>query len=58
MVLAGYWAGIGGPGRNGLVRMTYTPNADGSVRQYGRVSYDHGLTWEDSFDLIYRHPAG
>lgn len=53
MVLAGYWPGIGGPGKDGLVRMTYTVNEDNSVRQHGEVSYDHGLTWEDSFDLIY-----
>jgi hypothetical protein len=59
MVLTGYWAGVGGPGKDGLVRMTYTPEPDGSVRQYGEVSYDHGLTWATNFDLIYRrHKAG
>lgn len=54
MVLNGYWPGVGGPGRDGLVRMTYTPSPDGSVRQHGEVSYDHGLTWSDSFDFDYR----
>ncbi len=54
MVLTGYWAGVGGPEKDGLVRMIYTPNDDGSVRQFGEVSYDHGLKWEASFDFIYR----
>ncbi|GAA0280207.1 hypothetical protein GCM10009127_21690 [Alteraurantiacibacter aestuarii] len=57
MVISGYWADINGPGVDGLVRMSYTPNADGSVRQYGQVSFDHGLTWQDSFDLVYRPRA-
>lgn len=54
MVLQGYWGDIGGPGRDGLIRMTYTPGEDRSVRQHGEVSFDHGLTWADSFDFIYR----
>ncbi len=54
MVLNGYWANINGPGQHGLVRMTYTPDEEGSVRQHGEVSYDHGLSWADSFDFIYR----
>ena len=54
MVLTGYWAGINGPGIDGLVRMTYTANDDKSVRQHGEVSFDHGLSWADSFDFIYR----
>ena len=45
---------LGGPGVHGLVRMTYTGNPDGSVRQYGEGSTDHGKTWQSSFDLIYR----
>jgi hypothetical protein len=47
MVLTGKW---GGP----LVRMTYTPNADGSVRQAGEQSTDDGKTWKPSFDFTYR----
>lgn len=54
MVLNGYWADINGPGMDGLVRMTYSAQDDGSVRQFGEVSTDHGLTWSPSFDLIYR----
>jgi hypothetical protein len=52
MVIEGEW---GGP----LVRITYTPNADGSVRQFGVQSTDGGKSWASSFDLLYRpHPAG
>ena len=47
MVLEGKW---GGP----LTRMTYTPNSDGSVRQFGEQSTDEGKTWATSFDLLYR----
>ena len=47
MVLTGKW---GGP----LVRMTYTPNPDGSVRQAGEQSTDDGKTWAPSFDFTYR----
>ncbi len=58
MVLTGYWAGVGPQGEDGLIRMTYTPNVDGpetrSVRQHGELSLDHGLSWSDSFDFIYR----
>ncbi len=54
IVLQGFWPNIGGPGKDGLVRMTYKPNPDGSVRQHGEASFDEGLTWATSFDLIYR----
>lgn len=57
MVLTGYWQGVGGAGKDGLVRMTYTRREDGSVRQFGEVSYDHGVSWEANFDFIYR-PSG
>ena len=53
MVLTGYW-GKDAQGNPSLVRMTYTLEADGSVRQYGQASSDHGRSWSDSFDLIYR----
>lgn len=54
MVLTGFWAGVNGPGKDALIRMTYTPQADGSVRQHGEQSTDHGLTWQPNFDFIYR----
>ena len=53
MVLTGYW-GKGAQGDRMLVRMTYTLEEDGSVRQYGQASADHGRTWSDAFDYVYR----
>src|SRR5436190_4191859 len=47
MVIQGRW---GGP----LVRISYSKNADGSVRQFGEQSTDNGKTWATSFDLTYR----
>ena len=47
MVISGKW---GGP----LVRMSYSKNADGSVRQHGEQSTDEGKTWATSFDFTYR----
>ncbi|MEO8673087.1 MAG: hypothetical protein ABI411_17350 [Tahibacter sp.] len=35
-------------------RITWTPNADGSVRQHWEVSDDAGKTWSSSFDGTYR----
>jgi hypothetical protein len=54
MVMTGIWAGINGPGQDALIRMSYTPQPDGSVRQHGEQSTDHGLTWSTNFDFIYR----
>ena len=54
MVITGYWDGIGPQGEAQLVRMTYSRQDDGSVRQHGEASTDHGLSWQTSFDLIYR----
>jgi hypothetical protein len=50
MVIQGEW---GGP----LVRISYTPNADHSVRQFGEASTDNGKTWAPSFDFTYRPAA-
>jgi len=47
MVITGTW---GGP----LVRMSYSKNPDGSVRQFGEQSIDEGRTWKPSFDFTYR----
>ena len=33
--------------------ITWTPNADGSVRQHWRISADGGKTWTTSFDGKY-----
>jgi hypothetical protein len=45
-----------GPARQ---RITWTPNADGSVRQLWESSSDAGATWTVAFDGLYRRvPAG
>jgi hypothetical protein len=54
MVLVGYWKGINGPGQDGLVRMSYTRLDADTVRQFGELSTDQGLTWSTNFDFIYR----
>lgn len=54
MVLTGYWDGVGPAGVDQIIRMTYSPQGDGSVRQFGEASTDHGRTWQTSFDFIYR----
>lgn len=38
-------------------RITWTPNADGSVRQFWETSKDGGKTWAVSFDGLYRRIA-
>ena len=37
-----------------LVRLTFTPNPDGSVRQYSDASRDDGKTWLERYDYTYR----
>lgn len=54
MVLTGLWAGVLPNGGDALTRMTYTRNADGSVRQLGETTSDGGRTWQPSFDFTYR----
>ena len=51
MVISGKWSGP-------LVRMSYSRNADGSVRQLGEQSDDEGKSWSPSFDFTYRRAAG
>jgi len=55
MRLTGFWRDLIAPGKHAWIRMTYTPNADGSVRQFGEQSEDFGQTWSTSFDFTY-HP--
>ena len=55
--LTGPWAGSGPNGENGIVRMRYTREAGGTVRQHGQVSIDNGRTWAPSFDFTYRPSA-
>ncbi|MCK0128219.1 hypothetical protein [Erythrobacter sp. F6033] len=55
MVLIGNWPSPSAP--HSLVRMTYSKEEGGAVRQFGEVSTDHGLTWQTSFDFLYRPKA-
>ena len=52
MVLTGNWPAPNAPHQ--LIRMRYSVQDDGSVRQHGEASTDHGLSWQTSFDFIYR----
>jgi hypothetical protein len=54
MVLTGFWKDVNGPGQSGLVRMTYTRDAAGSVRQLGEFSGDEGKSWSPAFDFTYK----
>lgn len=54
MVLTGFWAGVNGPGQDAVIRMTYTRDSDGAVRQLGEATTDDGKTWQPSFDFTYR----
>lgn len=53
MVLEGDHHVAGAPRRE---RITWTPNADGSVRQLWEQSSDGGKSWTVAFDGLYRHP--
>jgi len=55
MVLSGSRAGKSGAPT--VDRITWTPLADGAVRQHWELSSDGGKTWRDIFIGIYRHPA-
>jgi len=52
MVLTGNWRGVAN-GKDGIVRMTYSREPGGGVRQKGDVSTDGGATWAPSFDFLY-----
>jgi hypothetical protein len=54
MILTGHWANVVAKGQDGLIRMTYSKEPDGAVRQHGEQSLDHGLSWTTSFDFIYK----
>jgi hypothetical protein len=52
MVLTGTRPGVNGA--EFLVRIEYSRNPDGSVRQVGTRSADHGQTWQPRYDFTYR----
>jgi hypothetical protein len=41
-----------------LNRITWTPRADGTLRQFWEISTDAGKTWQASFDGAYRRKGG
>jgi hypothetical protein len=53
MTISGTWPDAIAPGKDGIVRMNYRRNPDGSVRQWGEVSED-GKSWSPSFDFTYK----
>ena len=57
MVLEGRAPADDDPARMEQQRITWTPNADGSVRQCWEVSADGGATWRVAFDGRYRRRA-
>jgi hypothetical protein len=58
MVLTGLWKGVNGPGKDALIRMSYSKNPDGSVRQHGEQSTDQGKSWSTNFDFTYHPKSG
>jgi hypothetical protein len=58
MVLTGFWPNVLGPGQGALIRMTYSRQPGGAVRQFGEASTDEGKTWTTNFDFIYRPSNG
>jgi len=58
MRLQGVWPGAAGPGSEPLVRISWTREEAGAVRQFGEISHDEGGSWFPFFDLTYRPSAG
>jgi hypothetical protein len=54
MVLVAEAADPAKAGATMRVRMTFTPEPDGTVRQYSDVSRDSGRTWTLRYDYLYR----
>ena len=44
-------------GKPQLQRISWTPNADGTVRQHWQQSDDNGASWTTAFDGLYRRKA-
>lgn len=57
MVLEGTAPADDDPARLDQQRITWTPNADGSVRQHWEVSSDGGASWRTAFDGEYRRSS-
>lgn len=47
----------GASGKTRLIRLTFTANPDGTVRQYSDFSDDRGASWGLRYDYLYRRIA-
>ncbi len=56
MILSGTTTGK--QGKSVMQRITWTQLPDGTVRQHWIASSDHGKTWKDAFDGIYKKKQG
>jgi len=54
MVMTARQADPSGSGKIRLIRLTFTANSDGTVRQYSDYSSDDGATWKFRYDYLYR----
>ena len=54
MVMTAHQPDPAGSGKIRLIRLTFTHNLDGSVRQFSDYSDDDGRTWKFRYDYLYR----
>jgi len=54
MVMIAHQPDPSGSGRIRLIRLAFTPNKDGTVRQYSDYSDDDGGHWKFRYDYLYR----
>jgi hypothetical protein len=54
MILTGTHKSGPNAGKGLLLRMTFTPQPSGWVRQFGEQSSDGGSTWQAQYDFIYK----
>jgi opacity protein-like surface antigen len=54
MVLTAHQPDPSGSDKIRLIRLTFTPNKDGTVRQYSDYSDDNGANWKLRYDYLYR----
>ena len=54
MVITARQSDPAGSGKIRLIRLTFTANKDGTVRQYSDYSSDGGATWKTRYDYLYR----
>ena len=54
MVMIAQQPDPGGAGKIRLIRLSFTHNPDGTVRQFSDYSDDAGRTWMCRYDYLYR----